>query len=319
MDETEFELFDRGLEEATSRHSGSALDERLAQLGWRDALTLDHQRAISRLFEHQGRQNATSSALAVVLAASLGAQELRETSIVLPPLGPAIESGTLIDGRCVVQGLAEPSFEHCDLAIAVVSSNGNHLAIAVETRRLTTRAVGGLDPAAELLEVTGVFDLSAADRTAVVNWMSVLGTGQRALGHELVGTSRAMLSLARRHSLDRIQFDRPISTFQAVRHRLADCLVAIEAADALLAVAWDEPTVSNASIAKAFAGHAARLTGRHCQQVLAGMGFTRDHPFHRYLRRAMLLDQLLGSGASLTHRLGAEAIATRHLPPVVTL
>src|SRR5262249_26111517 len=47
-----------------------------------------------------------------------------------------------------------------------------------------------------------------------------LAAGRRALGWWLVGTSRAMLSLARQHALDRVQFGRPISTFQAIRHRL---------------------------------------------------------------------------------------------------
>ena len=61
---------------------------------------------------------------------------------------------------------------------------------------------------------------------------------QLALGHELVGAARTMLELAREHALERIQFGQPISMFQAVRHRLADTLVAIETADAVLDAAW---------------------------------------------------------------------------------
>ncbi|MGC2654903.1 MAG: acyl-CoA dehydrogenase family protein, partial [Mycobacterium sp.] len=49
-----------------------------------------------------------------------------------------------------------------------------------------------------------------------------LAAGRRALGWWLVGTSRAMLSLARRHALDRVQFGRPVAGFQAIRHRLAE-------------------------------------------------------------------------------------------------
>ena len=50
-----------------------------------------------------------------------------------------------------------------------------------------------------------------------------------------------MLDLAREHALERVQFGRPVAQFQAVRHRLADALVAIEALDATLAAAADEP------------------------------------------------------------------------------
>ena len=52
------------------------------------------------------------------------------------------------------------------------------------------------------------------------------------------GASRTMLDLAREHAVERVQFDRPIAGFQAVRHRLAETLVAIEAADAALDAAW---------------------------------------------------------------------------------
>ena len=79
-----------------------------------------------------------------------------------------------------------------------------------------------------------------------------------------------MLDLARAHALERVQFGRPIARFQAVRHRLADALVAVEALDAALGAAWDEPNPMTAALAKAIAGRTARTVATHCQQVLAG-------------------------------------------------
>ena len=61
-----------------------------------------------------------------------------------------------------------------------------------------------------------------------------LGEARRAVGWWLVGSARAMLTLARQHALDRVQFGKPIASFQAVRHRLAETLVAIEGAEATL-------------------------------------------------------------------------------------
>ena len=99
-----------------------------------------------------------------------------------------------------------------------------------------------------------------------------------------------------------MQFDRPIAGFQAVRHRLADSLVAIEAADAAAHAAGDDGSPLTAALAKAVAGRSARTVARHAQQVLAGIGFTTEHPLHLYVRRALVLDHLLGDARSLTAR-----------------
>ncbi len=170
-----------------------------------------------------------------------------------------------------------------------------------------------------MLEVTGDVAVESAVTGGTVDWTAAMALGHRALGHELVGAARAMLDLARAHAMERVQFGRPIGTFQAVRHRLADSLVAIEAAAALLAASWDDPSPLNASIAKSSAGRGARTVARHCQQVLAGIGFTTEHPFHRYYRRTMVLDQLLGAGTVLTAELGAEVLRTGTLPPALPL
>jgi alkylation response protein AidB-like acyl-CoA dehydrogenase len=143
--------------------------------------------------------------------------------------------------------------------------------------------------------------------------------GQRALAHELIGASRTMLELARTHALERVQFGRPIAMFQAVRHRLAETLVAIETAQAAVDAAWIDGSPVAATMAKALAGRAARVAARHCQQVLAGIGFTTEHDFHRYARRALVLDQLLGSSKALTKDLGDHVLATGQLPPSLPL
>ena len=116
-----------------------------------------------------------------------------------------------------------------------------------------------------------------------------------------------------------MQFGRPIGSFQAVRHRLAESLIALEAADSLLAAAWDDPSPVLAAMAKGMAGRAARTAARHCQQVLAGIGFTAEHPFHRFFRRVVVLDQLLGAGTALTRQLGTDVLATGTLPPAFPL
>ena len=128
-----------------------------------------------------------------------------------------------------------------------------------------------------------------------------------------------MLELARTHALERVQFGRPIASFQAVRHRLADALVAIEALEATLGAAGDEPNAVTAALAKATAGRTAATVAAHCQQVLAGIGFTTDHPFHRFLKRTMALEGLFGSADEIAVDLGRQLLAARRVPTLIEL
>ena len=187
-----------------------------------------------------------------------------------------------------------------------------------DRRLLTWRTASGIDPKLALEEVWGDVALDTTEPLGCATSDDALVLGQLALAHELTGAARAMLELARRHALEREQFGRPIGAFQAVRHRLADALVWVEAAASLLEAAWEDP-VAYGAMAKAFAGRAASLVARHVQQVVAGIGFTTEHPLHHYVRRVIVLDQLLGAGTSLTRRLGADALAAAALPPVVPL
>ena len=125
-----------------------------------------------------------------------------------------------------------------------------------------------------------------------------------------------MLTLARRHALDRVQFGRPVASFQAVRHRLAETLVAIEGAEATLGATTDD---FGSLLAKAAAGQAALTAAKHCQQVLGGIGFTAEHELHRHVKRALLLDGLLGSARELTREAGARLRAEGSAPRLVHL
>jgi hypothetical protein len=58
---------------------------------------------------------------------------------------------------------------------------------------------------------------------------------------------------------------------------------------------------------------------RHCQQVLAGIGFTTEHELHEHIRRVVLLDQLFGGAVNLTRALGAEILASSTLPDLLPL
>src|SRR5262249_32831111 len=215
----------------------------------------------------------TSSALDRVLAVALGLDA--GTAVVLPALARWDPPGAVDGDRITVRGLGTAGLGRAGrLAVAT----GSDL-VVVAPGDLTLQRVEGLDPDLGLVEVTG--SLAQADARTPLSpsaWAATIAAGQRALAHELVGASRTMLELARAHAVDRIQFGRPIAAFQAVRHRLAESLVAIEGADAAVAAAWDDPSPLAAGLAKALAGRSARTVARHSHQAPTRIGFTTHPP-----------------------------------------
>ena len=296
MDAEDLALFERSIRGAVER---ADLDAALDALGWSEALAVEPRAAVSVLFEAQGRASVTSSALDRVVG-----------GVLLPALGRTDPPGTLDGDVLTVTGLALG-----DPVMVVARDGDKHVAVTVDG--LNRRPVAGIDPSLGLVEVTG--EVSGVITEPFADWSSRLALGQLALGHELVGASRTMLDLARTHALERVQFGQPISGFQAIRHRLAETLVAIETAEAVLDAAWLDQSPQTAAMAKALAGRGARTAARHCQQVLAGIGFTTEHDLHRYVRRTLVLDQLLGSARTLTRSLGDDLLATRQLPALLPL
>jgi len=180
------------------------------------------------------------------------------------------------------------------------------------------RAVRGIDPELGLHEARVSISATGAASLDGSAWDAALALGRRALAHRIAGTARAMLALARGHALEREQFGRPIARFQAVRHRLAEALIAIEGLEA--AASSGEPADgATAALAKALAGRAARSVSAHCQQVLAGIGFTTEHAFHRLLKRSMVLEGLLGTADELATELGRELLASRRVAALIEL
>jgi hypothetical protein len=317
MDDEELVLFARSVTRAADSASGEALDRALEDLGWRDALATDRRAAVSLFFDAAGRANATSSALDWLLADALGVAP--DTAVVLPRLRTWAPPGLVESGRCAVAGLGTATLTRQSKAVVMATTLEDSVACEVPAAALALRPIGGIDPALGLLEVGGDVEPDRWLPISPAAWDDAIALGQLALSHELIGAARSMLELARQHATERVQFGRPIAMFQAVRHRLADSLIAIEAADSLLAGAWERPSPVLAAMAKGMAGRGARTAAKHCQQVLAGIGFTAEHPFHHFYKRVVVLDQLLGAGTVLTRQVGTDVLATGTLPPAFTL
>ena len=118
----------------------------------------------------------------------------------------------------------------------------------------------------------------------------------------LVGMAQACTDLSVAYAKERRQFDRPIGSFQAIKHLLADMLVRTEVARASVhaaACTLDDPDVGDVARAvagaKMLAGETAITNGKTATQVHGGMGFTWEVDVHLYLKRAWVLDTVFGS------------------------
>ncbi len=125
--------------------------------------------------------------------------------------------------------------------------------------------------------------------------------GATLLAAEQVGAAQHLLDLAVDYAKTRLQFGRPIGSFQAVKHKLADMLVDVEHARSVAYhAAWaltdgtDDPGAAT-SIAQAVCSAAFSRIARDTIQVLGGIGFTWEHQAHLYFKRASTDAVLLGS------------------------
>jgi alkylation response protein AidB-like acyl-CoA dehydrogenase len=124
-----------------------------------------------------------------------------------------------------------------------------------------------------------------------------------ALAAEQVGVAARALETAVEYAKTRHQFGRPIGSFQAVKHLLADVLLEVESARAaahfaMLAAEDDEDQLpAAASLAKAYCSDACLKATLENVQVHGGIGFTWEHPAHLYLKRAKTSQLLLGDPA----------------------
>ncbi len=119
---------------------------------------------------------------------------------------------------------------------------------------------------------------------------------------EMPGAARRCLDMAVAYAKVREQFDQPIGSFQAIRHKCAEMLLEVEnshaaayyAAWALDAGAEDAEVA--ASVAKAYVGEAARKVCSEAIQVHGGIGFTWEYDLHLYMKRAKALEAMYGDG-----------------------
>jgi alkylation response protein AidB-like acyl-CoA dehydrogenase len=232
------------------------------------------------------------------------------TAVVLPGAGTL--TGTRAgDGSLEVQGEVSPVLGATLVArlLAPVTVDGAETVWCVLDvgSAVTTGPLASLDPTrrvgsvrVERAVVVPERQLPGVSSTTVRDVALVLAAAEAA------GGGRWCLEVGTAYALERRQFGRPIGQFQAIKHRLADMLVAVEQATAL---AWDAAQAADAGdatqaqlaavLAGAFGLDSVVDCAKGCIQILGGMGFTWEHDAHLQLRRALSLRQLVGPSSAL--------------------
>jgi alkylation response protein AidB-like acyl-CoA dehydrogenase len=132
---------------------------------------------------------------------------------------------------------------------------------------------------------------------------TVLDLAAVALAAEQVGGAQCVLEMAVQYAKDRVQFGRPIGSFQAIKHKCADMLLEVESAKSAAYYAlWcaaelNDELPSVASLAKAYCSEAYFHAAAENIQIHGGIGFTWEHPAHLYFKRAKSSELLLGDPA----------------------
>jgi alkylation response protein AidB-like acyl-CoA dehydrogenase len=126
------------------------------------------------------------------------------------------------------------------------------------------------------------------------------------LAAEQIGAATECLERTVAYTNERVQFGRPIGSFQALKHRMADLYVTVQAAGALVDEAVREPSPANAAVAHVAATEAFRDIAAEAIQLHGGIAITWEHDIQLYFKRAHGSSQLLGPPRDYLRRLESE-------------
>jgi alkylation response protein AidB-like acyl-CoA dehydrogenase len=228
--------------------------------------------------------------------------------------------GAAADGRAILTvGLAGAPFV-VDAACAdllILEHDGD--VHAIERSRVTLTAQPSVDGARKLARVDWHPDATTRLATgARAPLARAFDRGALAAAAQLIGLGRRMLALTVDYVQVRTQFGRPVGSFQAVKHHLADALVGLELAApcvyrAAYAIARREPDRAvHVSLAKARASEAALAAGRTALQCHGAIGYSFEHDLHLFMKRAWALAAAWGDAAWHRDRIATAILGDHH-------
>ncbi len=224
---------------------------------------------------------------------------------------PDVFSATEHDGAWILSGRGDPVVYGPSADVVVVPAHtGEGPALFAVAPSDRPRSEPAMDRTRSLgrLALQGEPALRLGGGEAVE---AVLDRAATALCTEMLGAAERVLHMSVDYAKDRVQFGRPIGSFQAVKHRCADMLVDVEGMrSACYYAAWavgagDPDASAAASAAKVWCSDASRRVMASGLQVHGGIGFTWEHDLHLFVKRAQLDQVSFGDATAHRDRLAA--------------
>ncbi|MDV3132745.1 acyl-CoA dehydrogenase family protein [Mycobacterium sp. 29Ha] len=186
-----------------------------------------------------------------------------------------------------------------DVADIVITADGERLKRLSE---FTAHPAKTMDPTRRLARVESQGDTEIGADPGLADTAAIL------LAAEQIGAAARCLDLTVAYTKDRVQFGRPIGSFQALKHRMADLYVAVQTARAVVNDAVAEPSPTSAALARFSASEAFSKVVGEAVQMHGGIAITWEHDMQLYFKRAHGSAQLLGPPREHLRRLESEVL-----------
>ena len=186
-----------------------------------------------------------------------------------------------------------------DVADIVIAADGQQLK---RLTQFTAHPAKTMDPTRRLARI------ESQDGTDLGADPGLADTAAILLAAEQIGAAARCLDLTVAYTKDRVQFGRPIGSFQALKHRMADLYVAVQSARAVVNDAIAEPSATSAALARFSASEAFSTVAGEAVQMHGGIAITWEHDIQLYFKRAHGSAQLLGPPREQLRRLESEVL-----------
>ncbi len=212
------------------------------------------------------------------------------------PDGETLEK--LAEGSSVGAVVFDPGYVvNGDVADVVIATDGETL---TRWQSFTAEPATSMDPTRRLARVHAGETSPMGRDPGLADIAAIL------LAAEQIGAASRCLDLTVQYTKDRVQFGRPIGSFQALKHRMADLYVAVQSARAVVDEAVADPNPTSAALARVAASEAFSTVAAEAVQLHGGIAITWESDIQLYFKRAHGSAQLLGPAREHLRRLESQ-------------
>jgi alkylation response protein AidB-like acyl-CoA dehydrogenase len=208
--------------------------------------------------------------------------------------------GSLAEGAVIGAVVFDPDYVvNGDIADVVIAANDGQLD---RWTAFSAEPVVTMDPTRRLAQLTPQSTAPVGTDPGIADSAAIL------LAAEQIGAATRCLDLTVQYTKERQQFARPIGSFQALKHRMADLYVAVQAARAVVNDAVEQPSAVTAALARVAATEAFSTVAAEGIQLHGGIAITWEHDMQLYFKRAHGSSHLLGPAREHLRRLESEVL-----------